>query len=266
MENIASITSGLMKGIVEIDGECPTHGKATVYWPKFLADRAWSCPTCAQIRAKEESERKWLEDCRDTLHRIACVPQKYRGSRFEAATPEQKIVRSTVKAFRDAIANLQHWAVLVLFGGVGTGKTLLASELAEALIDNLSMSVRYCTAKQMIAEIQASYSTEGKSEEGEVLRFVQYQLLILDEIDAKPDRENANLLLTEVINRRYNEQKPVIAISNQPLADLARFVGDRVHSRLHENAFICAFNWADARKAGARQSADVHQLSERRWP
>lgn len=248
MNDIASITQGLMKGIVEIEGECETHGKAIVYRPKFLADRPWSCPTCAQAMAKEESERQWVEERRATLHRIACVPPKYRSSKFEATTPAQKFVRSTVKAFRDAIANKPHWAVLVLFGGVGTGKTLLASELAESLINNLSMSVRYCTAKQMIAEIQASYGAEGKSEEGEVLRFVQYDILMLDEIDAKPDRENANLLLTEVINRRYNEEKPVVVITNQPFDNLAKFVGDRVDDRLHENAYVCSFDWPSFRR------------------
>jgi DNA replication protein DnaC len=133
-------------------------------------------------------------------------------------------------------------------GNVGTGKTLLASELAESLIEGLSMSVRYCTAKQMIAEIQAAYSAEGKSEEMEVLRFVQYGLLILDEIDAKPDRENANLLLTEVINRRYNAEMPVVVITNQPFDNLAKFVGDRVDDRLHENAFVCSFDWPSFRR------------------
>jgi DNA replication protein DnaC len=248
MENTATYTDVLLKGIVEINGECETHGKASIYRPKFLADRPWACPTCSQIKAKAEAERLWIDERRATLHRIAGVPSKYQGSKFEAVTAVQKGVRSTVKAFRDAIASKQHWAVLVLFGGVGTGKTLLATELAEALIDNLSMSVRYCTAKQMISEIQASYNTEGKSEEGEVLRFVQYQLLILDEIDAKPDRENANLLLTEVINRRYNEEKPVVVITNQPFDGLAKFVGDRVDDRLHENAFVCSFDWPSFRR------------------
>jgi DNA replication protein DnaC len=154
----------------------------------------------------------------------------------------------TVKHFRDLIANGPKWVVLVLFGGVGTGKTLVASELAESLINGLSMSVRYCTAKQMIAEIQAAYSSEGKTEEGEILRFVQYNLLILDEIDAKPDRENANLLLTEVINRRYNAEAPVVVITNQPFDGLARFVGDRVDDRLHENAFVCSFDWPSFRR------------------
>ncbi|HBI70007.1 MAG TPA: hypothetical protein DDZ22_13650, partial [Massilia sp.] len=79
----------------------------------------------------------------------------------------------------------------------------------------------------------------------------QYDVLILDEIDAIRNTDNANLLLTEIINRRYNEAKPVIVISNQPFDNLARYTGERVHSRLYENAFVCDFSWADFRRNGA---------------
>ena len=251
MESAFGLVGSLLKSCDPHDGECAEHGKQTVFMPKSSVDYIWECPICNEKKAKHEAEQMWLRERAENLHRIACIPSKYRGARFEAKTPEQKSVRGTVKAFRDAIAAERRWAVLVLFGGVGTGKTLLASELGEAIINNLNRSVRYCTAKQMISEIQAAYSTEGKSEEGEVLRFVQYDLLMLDEIDAKPDRENANLLLNEVINRRYNEEKPVVVITNQPFDNLAKFVGDRVDDRLHENAFVCSFGWPSFRRSHA---------------
>jgi DNA replication protein DnaC len=82
-------------------------------------------------------------------------------------------------------------------------------------------------------------------------------VLVLDEIDAIPVKDNASLLLTEIVNRRYNENKPVIAISNQPFDHLARFVGERVHSRLHENSFSCALNWGDARRVRQPVGAEV---------
>jgi DNA replication protein DnaC len=135
------------------------------------------------------------------------------------------------------------------------GQRFTATTDEQALIAKASRSVRYITAKGMIGEIQASYGREGKSEEGEIMRFAQYDVLILDEIDALPTKENASLLLTEIINRRYNENKPVIAISNQPFDNLAKFVGERVHSRLYENAFVCDFRWGDFRRASVAQQA-----------
>lgn len=196
---------------------------------------------------KEKGHNEWLAFRKADLHKAAHLPKRYEGQKFIATTDEQKAVRMTVKAFIDEIEKREAWCSLILFGGVGTGKTLMASELADAVIDKLDMSVRYCTAKQMISEIQSAYSTEGKSEEGEILRFVQYELLILDEIDIRPDSKNAIILLQEVINRRYNEEKPVVIITNQTFDDLAQHVGDRINSRLHENAFVAAFTWADFR-------------------
>ena len=248
MEMLGDMVGGWLQNCTTIEGNCEKHGSQPMILPYFVKSREWACKICGEEEAKAKAEEQWRKDRVETLHRIASIPRKYQGMRFEATTTAQKQVRSQVRAFRDIIASERVWAVLVLFGGVGTGKTLLASELAESLIDKLNISVRYCTAKQMIAEIQASYGAEGKSEEGEVLRFVQYDVLILDEIDAKPDRENANLLLTEVINRRYNEEKPVVVITNQPFDSLAKFVGDRVDDRLHENAYVCSFDWPSFRR------------------
>jgi DNA replication protein DnaC len=235
----------------EVSGTCPQHGENTVLLHPRRGAQEWYCAACAEAERKAADQAAWLKSRAETLQRICCIPEKYIGKKFDAKTPEQKRVRMTVKGFRDAVAARSGWAVLVLMGTTGTGKTLLSCELAQSLIDNLSMSVRYCTANQMISEIQSAYGQDGKSEESEILRFSQYDVLILDEIDAKRNTENASLLLTEVINRRYNSERPVVAITNQPMEKLAQFVGDRVFSRLHENAFVCAFDWADYRVTGA---------------
>ena len=239
-----AIASGKMTAT---PGVCATHGESTITTPtKF--NKGWFCMECHMEAMKKDEHERWLKSRSETLHRIADIPRKYRGEKFLATTEPQKAARLMVKAFRDFFVEKRTWAVLVMMGGVGTGKTLMASELAESLINNNSISVRYCTCKQMISEIQSSYGSENKTEEGEILRFVQYDLLILDEIDAKPDKENANILLTEVINRRYNQDKAVAVITNQPFDNLEKFVGSRVDDRLHENSFICSFDWPSFRR------------------
>jgi len=227
------------------DGECTTHGASKAL---VRTGSPWHCPTCFEVKLKADTERIANYDRAAWLMKVATLPDRYIDQRFTATTDDQRAVLLSAKLFRDFILKERAWAALIMTGITGTGKTLLACQLAQTLMTKASRSVRYITAQGMISEVQASYRTDGKTEEGEILRFAQYDVLILDEIDAIRATENANLLLTEIINRRYNENKPVIAISNQPLAHLAKYVGERVHSRLHENAFTCDFNWGDFRK------------------
>ncbi|MYM31501.1 ATP-binding protein [Duganella sp. CY15W] len=237
----------------EVPGTCVYHGPSIALLPKNPRSgrTEWYCGVCAEEKRREEDHAAYVRGRNETLYRIANIPQRYRGQLFVAATDRQKQVRATVRAFRDAIVAEQRWAVLMMVGTTGTGKTLLACELAQALIDKCSMSVRYCTASQMISEVQSTYGREGKTEEQELMRLAQYDLLILDEVDAIRSTENSILLLTEIINRRYNAEKPVLVISNQPTALLRTYVGDRVFSRFSENALVCAHDWEDQRSAMA---------------
>lgn len=229
-----------------VSGECAEHGTSPTL---VRTGKPWHCAKCFEAQIKAETHAIWLAQRTADTMATACIPAKYLGQRFTATTEPQRAVLLTTKLFRDFILAQRTWAALILIGITGTGKTLLACQLAQSLMAKASKSVRYITAAGMVSEIQATYGREGKSEESEIMRFAQYDVLILDEIDAIRVKENASLLLTEIINRRYNENKPVIVISNQPFDNLAKFVGERVHSRLHENAFTCDFNWSDFRKA-----------------
>lgn len=248
LQPAGEMLAGFGAGLTMVPGECPQHGASTVL---MRAGTAWKCPRCFDAEIAADTHAKWLATRTADLLTTGTIPSKYIGQRFAAGTDEQRSVLVVVQQFRDFILREPSWAALVMVGETGTGKTLLACQLAQSLIARASRSVRYITAKGMIGEIQASYGREGKSEEAEIMRFAQYDVLILDEIDALPAKENASLLLTEIINRRYNENKPVIVITNQPFTNLAKFVGERVHSRLYENAFVCDFRWSDFRRAGA---------------
>lgn len=239
----------LPASLVMLAGHCAQHGAGQTL---VRAGHAWFCPTCHELAVAEQVRQRWVHERRAALLRTAHIPKKYQGKPFIASTAAQYRARMMLNAFQEIVAVGGQWSALILCGTVGTGKTRLACELATYCATQLMRSVRYVTANEMISEIQASYNTEGKSEAGEIARFVHYDLLIIDEIDTKAGSDNAQRLLTEIINRRYNDNKPVLVISNQQFAHLRRFVGDRVHDRLHENGFVCTFDWPSFRRRKPR--------------
>lgn len=248
MQAISELTSGsLPTGVVAVEGECEKHGTSTAWILPRVGPREWACGKCAMEAKSAEVDALERAERLATRQRHSNLPARYAGQKFVAETEGQHKARVAARSFRNVVTTSPGWAVLALIGGTGTGKTLLASELAESLVTRAQMSVRYCTGKEMIAEIQASYGAEGKSEQAELLRLTCYDLLVIDEIDAVPSKENAQALLGEVINRRYNAGKPVVIISNQQADQLPDFIGKRVASRLAENALVAQFDWEDHR-------------------
>lgn len=227
-------------------GTCEKHGEAVALVAK---GKPWHCDKCFEENAARQAREDHIEKLRTGMMEMSRIPSKFMDQRFVANTPEQKRVRELAVRFRDALLTDKRWSALILTGKVGTGKTLLACELAGSMISKFGIHTRYATAAGMAGEIRAAYGQEGKSEETEIARFANYGVLIIDEIDAMRGTANDQMLLTEIINRRYSNDRPIIAITNQPFDDLGNFVGDRVHDRLHENAFVCSFDWPSFRRA-----------------
>jgi len=243
-QHVGSLIEGLGARLQYVDGSCGEHGASKVL---ARSGAGWYCPHCLDQQKRPDFDAIWAKDRREHVAKAADIPARYRGQSFKGLTDEHKAIRAIAARFRDAITPAPRWAVLLMVGEVGTGKTLLACELTEAYIAKTGRSARYITARGMISEIQSSYGREGKAEETEIARFARYDLLVLDEIDAVSDKDNAKLLLTEVVNRRYSNNKPMIAITNQKLDTLKDFVGDRVHDRLRDNAYPCNFPWESQR-------------------
>lgn len=245
MQKAFDIVAGMIDRFDRAEGACDRHGPSAVLVGK---GKGWHCDKCFEEEIAKQAREEHIEKMRAGLMTVSKIPSKFIGQRFTAATPAQKTAREQAIAFRTFVIEQKRWAALVLTGKVGTGKTLLACELAGSMIGKFGIPIRYATAASMIGEIQSTYGQDGKSAETEIARFANYGVLIIDEIDAGRASADAQMLLTEIINRRYASDRPVIVITNQPFEDLAQFVGDRVHDRLHENAFVCSFDWLSFRR------------------
>jgi DNA replication protein DnaC len=123
----------------------------------------------------------------------------------------KKINRTQVQnLFRLAFLNDQ--ANVIFLGGVGLGKTHLASALAyEACLRG--HSVRFTTAVDIINTLTAA-QTVGRLK-AELKRYRKPTILVVDELGYLPiDKLGADLLF-QVISQRY-EQGSIVLTTNQP--------------------------------------------------
>lgn len=247
MHSLSESMGRLTAGLKQVDGECQVHGKQTLY---TRSQAVWHCPECAM----EERRRKDIEAATSErvahLHKIARIPERYRGKAFISSTRDMAEAKAHAATFaRETVAG-RKWGALVLCGEAGTGKTLLASSMAEYLINSAHISVRYATAMGVMSEIREAYDQDGKTENSEIQRFADYDLLIIDEVDQMRGTDNDKLLLTELVNRRYNADRPVCVISNKPRHEIGQFVGARIDDRLCENGLVVVCDWPSFRRAG----------------
>ncbi|MGO4379678.1 ATP-binding protein [Pseudoduganella sp. RAF19] len=235
-----------------VKGSCEEHGEADVLVRLDRPD--WYCPVCLDRKTKEEEENYLKNQRVGWMLEGAKIPSRFFGQRFMVRSEEHAAVKHQVAAFRDFVVQQGGWASLVLTGITGTGKSLLACELLESMIRKRAVSGRYVTAGGMISEIQATYSSDTRSQEEEIAKFSAYDLLIVDEADAIPQKDgapsaNALLLMNEIYNRRYSNGRATVTISNQLFETLNHFLGDRIFSRINQNMYQCAHTWADERRA-----------------
>ena len=239
------------------EGECEKHGKFSTL--RIIGSSA-ACPKCFDESQREKDREEAFSRRVAHLSEVSGIPQRYAACGFKgyrAVRPDQRALVEKAKGFMRMVkAEQEQWAAMVLTGGPGTGKTHIACAVANNLISH-GISCRYTTAQEMIDEVRRAYDEDGMSEASQKRIFTSaFSLLIVDEIDVIRTGSDADLtLVSGVINTRYAEQRPVIAVSNQDYNSLSRILGKRITSRLYENGEVVACDWEDFRVNGMRMDA-----------
>lgn len=121
---------------------------------------------------------------------------------------------------------------LLLFGGVGTGKTFLAACVANALIDK-GIPCLVTNFARIANTVQGLF--EGRQEYYDSLN--RYPLLVLDDLSAERKTEYMQEIVFNVIDARYRAKLPLIVTTNLTREELqkpADITYQRIFSRLFE--------------------------------
>lgn len=214
------------------------------------------CPLCekqeeADQRNKEELKRR--RDAHVSLVKRAGIPKRFWTRSFKnykAGPGEQNKAVKVCEAYASNFDRVfKNGTCLALLGNVGTGKTHLACSIGNQLVDN-GHSVLFIGAYHVFSMIKATYRKDAEKTELEVLEsFVEPDLLIFEEVGVSFGSPSEVTWAYQVINRRYEEGKPTIIISNLTEEGLTEYLGERAMDRLAENGgTTLAFTWGSHRR------------------
>ena len=209
------------------------------------------------------------------MRRLAAarIPERHRECTLENFVTNRAGVNKTLAAARLQAVNFVRgypWDTygngLLLIGPSGVGKTHLAVAILHALITERGISGRFFDCRELLKQIQSSYSQSTETTERQVLRpALEAEVLVLDELGAARKTDWVSDTIEHLLNTRYNDRKTTIITTNlenaaersgtESVRESARVdtlgdrIGERMLSRLQEMCVVVEMHGADYRRS-----------------
>lgn len=212
-----------------------------------LAYEPCDCPQ-AQAAAAQQAEQRKLDEAAEArkreIERIRLRTEKafkqsemperwkrYTFDRFDADSEETANAKSRA-------SNFAQWFVheaqsgdtgsripngLMFTGNSGTGKTHLAAAILNAVIAQApELPVIGATMGELLTKLKATYNDDGRGEDELMRTYAEVPLLLIDDLGSEQMTEWATDRIYQIVNRRYNANKPTLVTSNYADTDLAK--------------------------------------------
>lgn len=135
-----------------------------------------------------------------------------------------------------------------MIGPRGTGKT----QLAVCAIYDVCTSgkiARYVVAIDLFRAINATFSSSESRERDVIAGFAVPSLLVIDECNVRRETTAEDIVLTDLVDKRYGLCRDTILLSNQTETEFFQSIGSSVYDRVIETAGVLVCDWASYRAA-----------------
>lgn len=245
---------------------CQTHGGYRGKKVRALDSDEWHEPACPSCTAEQTAKISAAEQARvrgESLTRAierAGIPKRFQDKSLDSFVPADERQRRILEVCRDYLLRfddvMRDGRCLIFSGKTGTGKTHLATAIANHLI-LAGRTAIFTSVREVVAAVKSTWRKGStKTEQDALAPYIAADFLVLDEVGVQFDTEAEKLVMFDVINRRYQDMKPMIVISNLPMESeqgiptIKSVLGDRIIDRLRENGGkLIKFEWDSHRGA-----------------
>ena len=212
-----------------------------------------------EIERQKEKQRKI-----EKIKRMSLLGEKYKDVSFDNTGTEHNesfaIVYGRCKKYCEVAQKvLKEGIGIYLFGTKGAGKSRLTACMANKLMDNY-YTVLFTNFSEISKYIRNSFNSKIESEYDFIERLTNIDFLFIDDFGTELVTKNDQDLwlqekVFEIINKRYNNNKPIIFTSNYSLRQLLeeRGIAEKTIDRIAE---ICEVMKVEGASYRAKAKAD----------
>lgn len=237
---------------------CEKHGeyKETGICFNKPEPRWTGCSLCKEEKRREEdaqyAEMKKQEEQEKIERRLnkAGIPVRFRDRSLENFIADSENKKTALAVARDYFENFREnyksGATLIFSGKAGTGKSHLAIAIALGLMPKYT--ALYLNAMDAIRMIRDTWRKDSEQSESDILNLLgSIDLLVIDEVGVQTGTDNEQMLMFDIVNRRYRDAMPTILLTNLNVQGFKDYMTERSYDRLRENGKWVTFDWESYR-------------------